>query len=716
MPTPPASPPAIASPENLPLTRLTGVGPALAEKLDRLGLRTVADLLFHLPLRYEDRTRVTPIARLQSREPAQIEGEITGAEIAFGRRRSLLARLVDDSGEMELRFFHFNKAQQERLQVGGRARVYGEARFGRRGMEIVHPEIRWLKDGEVMPLGERLTPVYPVTEGLSQLTLRKLAQQALQLMSQHGVRDLLPPALLAAHDLQHTQLPSLMQALRIVHQPPADADTEQLMNGEHPAIVRLVLEELIANQLTFLRLREKARAQQAPALPAEQTLTRQLLKALPFSLTNAQTRVLKDIRTDLQQPRPMLRLVQGDVGSGKTLVAAFAALNAIGAGNQVALMAPTELLAEQHLQNFSRWFGPLGIRCEFLAGRIKGKARTQTLDAIASGEAGFVVGTHALFQEGVAFHDLALVIIDEQHRFGVHQRLQLWEKGRDDVRSGKHNGPPTLPHQLVMTATPIPRTLAMTAYADLDNSIIDELPPGRTPVTTVVLPDNRRDEVIDRVRRACAEGRQVYWVCTLIEESEQLQAQAAEATFDLLREQLAPLRIALVHGRLKPAEKQAVMQAFKQHETDLLVATTVIEVGVDVPNASLMIIENAERLGLSQLHQLRGRVGRGSAQSHCVLLYHGQLSLMAKERLAVMRDSNDGFVIAEKDMELRGPGELLGTRQTGIMAFKIADIARDQKRVALAQLIARDVLAQHPQQVAPLISRWLAGREGYGQV
>ena len=693
--------------EQLSVTQLTGVGPALAQKLERLGIRTVADLLFHLPLRYEDRTRLSRVAELKSREPAQLEGEILGAEIAFGRRRSLVAHFRDDSGEMELRFFHFNKAQQDRLQFGGRARIYGEARYGRRAMEIVHPEIRWLKDDESAPLGERLTPVYPVTEGLSQLSLRKLVQQALQKLASQELPDLLPPSL-----LRDQRLPTLMQALRTVHQPPADIDTVALISGEHPAIVRLVLEELIANQLTFLRLREKARQQRAPVLAPEQKLTKQLLQSLPFSLTGAQTKVLKEIRQDLQQPRPMLRLVQGDVGSGKTLVAAFAALNAIGIGKQVALMAPTELLAEQHLQNFSRWFAPLGIRCEFLAGRVKGKARQQVLDAIQNGEASLVVGTHALFQEGVEFKDLALAIIDEQHRFGVHQRLQLWEKGRN----GDHPGETQLPHQLVMTATPIPRTLAMTAYADLDNSIIDELPPGRTPVTTVVIPDNRRDDVIQRVRAACAEGRQVYWVCTLIEESEQLQAQAAEATFDLLREQLAPLRIALVHGRMKPAEKQAVMQAFKAHETDLLVATTVIEVGVDVPNASLMIIENAERLGLSQLHQLRGRVGRGSAQSHCVLLYHGQLSAMAKERLAVMRDSNDGFVIAEKDMELRGPGELLGTRQTGVMAFKIADIARDQKRVALAQQLARELMQQAPQQVAPLIARWLGGREGYGQV
>ncbi|MFN4289771.1 MAG: ATP-dependent DNA helicase RecG [Permianibacter sp.] len=693
--------------EQLSVIQLTGVGPALAQKLERLGIRTIADLLFHLPLRYEDRTRLSRVAELKSREPAQLEGEILGAEFAFGRRRSLVARFRDDSGEMELRFFHFNKAQQDRLQFGGRARIYGEARYGRRAMEIVHPEIRWLKDGESAPLGERLTPVYPVTEGLSQPSLRKLVQQALQKLASQELPDLLPASL-----LRDQRLPPLMQALRTVHQPPADIDTVALISGEHPAIVRLVLEELIANQLTFLRLREKARQQRAPVLPPEQKLTKQLLQSLPFSLTRAQTRVLKEIRQDLQQPRPMLRLVQGDVGSGKTLVAAFAALNAIGIGKQVVLMAPTELLAEQHLQNFARWFAPLGIRCEFLAGRIKGKARQRVLEAIQNGAASLVVGTHALFQEGVAFKELALAIIDEQHRFGVHQRLQLWEKGRN----GDHLGETQLPHQLVMTATPIPRTLAMTAYADLDNSIIDELPPGRTPVTTVVIPDNRRDDVIQRVRAACAEGRQVYWVCTLIEESEQLQAQAAEATFDLLREQLAPLRIALVHGRMKPAEKQAVMQAFKAHETDLLVATTVIEVGVDVPNASLMIIENAERLGLSQLHQLRGRVGRGSAQSHCVLLYHGQLSAMAKERLAVMRDSNDGFVIAEKDMELRGPGELLGTRQTGVMAFKIADIARDQKRVALAQQLARELMQQAPQQVAPLIARWLGGREGYGQV
>ncbi len=690
--------------EQTSVTQLSGVGPAIAERLEKLGIRSIADLLFHLPLRYEDRTRLTPIRLLQSGEHVQIEGRVEEVEQRFSGRRSLHAWLRDEHGDgIELRFFHFNRAQQERLQQGGAVRAFGEVRYGRRGLEMVHPELRWLKAGETTPLPGTLTPVYPVTEGLSQISLRKFIGMALQRLTPYTFPELLPDDL-----CRERQLPALHLALRAVHQPPVGADVGALLRGDHPAVLRLVMEELIAAQLSFLQLRDKLRAQRAPALRDAKHYGRDFLAALPFAPTGAQQRVVAQLQADLEQPQPMLRLVQGDVGSGKTLVAALAALTAIGSDQQCALMAPTELLAEQHVQNFRRWFEPLGIRVVALLGKQKGRARSEAEAQVADGSAQMVIGTHALFQDSVQFARLALCIIDEQHRFGVHQRMSLWQKGGDDAQ--------LLPHQLVMTATPIPRTLAMTAYADLDISVIDELPPGRTPISTVVIPENRREEVIARVRLAGAEGRQVYWVCTLIEESEELQLQAAEATAELLRRQLPGLRVGLVHGRMKAAEKQAAMLAFKAHELDLLVATTVIEVGVDVPNASLMIIENAERLGLAQLHQLRGRVGRGATQSHCLLMYRGPLSALGRERLQVMRETTDGFRIAEKDLELRGPGELLGTRQTGVMQFRIADIARDARWVADAQRGAQHLRSQYPQLVPALIRRWLGARAQYGQV
>ena len=684
-----------------PVEELRGVGPALAVRLANLGLTTLQDLVFHLPLRYQDRTRIVPIGTLLPGQQVVIEGRVELAELVKGRRMALVVRLADGTGSIDLRFFHFNKAQQQQFQRGAHVRAYGEARAGRWQLELVHPEYRIVAAEGGPPVEETLTPVYPATEGLQQTSLRRLVGLALKELSPGSLPELLPAELLREH-----RLPELTSALRFLHQPPPEASLAQLEAGTHPAQARLALEELTAHQLSLLQLRASVVRHAAPPLFDGQGLTERLLENLPFAPTGAQARVATEIRADLAKDSPMLRLVQGDVGSGKTLVAALAALAAIGSGKQVALMAPTELLAEQHANNFRRWFEPLGIEIAWLAGKLKGKARAASLEAIESGRAAMVVGTHALFQEGVAFADLGLAIIDEQHRFGVHQRLALSEKGRRDG---------AVPHQLIMTATPIPRTLAMTAYADLDVSVIDELPPGRSPITTVAVPDSRRDEVVMRVEKACAEGRQAYWVCTLIEESEVLEAQAAEATAQDLGAALPGLRIGLVHGRMKPADKQAVMEAFKGHELDLLVATTVIEVGVDVPNASLMIIENPERLGLAQLHQLRGRVGRGAVQSHCVLLYKGPLSAMGRERLGVLRDTNDGFVIAEKDLELRGPGEVLGTRQTGLVTYRIADLARDEYLLDTVHELAQRLHNDHPDRATALIRRWLAGREQFAR-
>lgn len=685
----------------IPLTNLKGVGPKMAERLARLGLHTVQDALLHLPARYQDRTKVTPIAALRVGEYATIVADALDNRVQMGRRRSLLVRVNDRSGTLTLRFFRFSAAQQKQLATGTTLQLYGEVRPGPTGPELVHPEYKALAAGAPIEVEETLTPVYPATEGVHQLTLRNIAGQALTYLNAGSVAELLPESLRAG-------LPTLEQSIRVLHEPPTSADQQQLLEGMHPAQRRLALEELLAHQLSMLFVRQQAQAVQAIALQPGEQLKQALLAQLPFSPTAAQARVVAEIESDLQQSMPMLRLVQGDVGSGKTLVAALAAVSALAAGYQVALMAPTELLAEQHTRSFAMWLEPLGIRVGWLAGKLKGKAREQTLQGLASGEVQFVVGTHALFQTAVKFANLALVIIDEQHRFGVHQRLALREKGE---QQGRH------PHQLVMTATPIPRTLAMTAYADLATSIIDELPPGRTPVQTVAIPDSRREQVVQRLQDAVQnEGRQVYWVCTLIEESESLQCQAAEDTATYLQQCLPNLRIGLVHGRMKGAEKEAVMQQFKAHELDLLVATTVIEVGVDVPNASLMIIENPERLGLAQLHQLRGRVGRGSVASHCVLLYKTPLSQQANERLAVLRDTNDGFVIAEHDLELRGPGELLGARQTGLVQMKVADLVRDQDLLPQIRTLAERLFVDYPDLSEALMQRWLPDKDRYAQV
>jgi len=679
---------------------LAGVGPRVAEKLAARGLLTLQDLWLHLPLRYEDRTQLTPIRALQPGVPAQVEGRVEAVERGFRFRPVLRVAIGDDSNAtLVLRFFHFRAAQVAQFAPGTRVRCYGTPKPGQNGLEIVHPSYRVLEDADAGSLGDALDPVYPAVEGIGPATMRKFIAQALDRLPDDASLELL-----TADMLRGLQLPSLRQAVLSMHRPARDADLAALAAGRHPAQRRLALEELLAHNLSLRRQRIALQQHRAPKLAGKGVLVAKLVAALPFTLTGAQQRVFKQIREDLKQPSPMLRLVQGDVGSGKTVVAAMAAMLAVEAGKQAALAAPTELLAEQHLANLRHWLEPLGIRVAWLAGKVTGKARTQVLADVASGAAQVVVGTHALMQEAVVFHDLALAIVDEQHRFGVHQRLALRDKGA----SGD-----SVPHQLIMTATPIPRTLAMAAYADLDVSAIDELPPGRTPVQTVALSAERRPELVERIRSACAEGRQAYWVCTLIDDSDEVIAQAAQGTYEFLSAQLPGVRVGLVHGRMKAAEKQATMRAFKSGEIDLLVATTVIEVGVDVPNASLMIVENAERLGLAQLHQLRGRVGRGAAASNCVLLYQSPLSQMAKQRLATMRETNDGFVIAEKDLELRGPGELLGTRQTGLAAFRVADLARDADLLPQVRELADQLLVESPQIADRIIARWVGGAARY---
>ncbi len=685
---------------NLAIAQLKGVGAKTAEQLARLGIESVQDLLFHLPLRYEDRTRVCPIADAWPAMTVSVQGEVISSDITFGKRRSWVVVLRDGSGSITLRFFHFSAAQKNAVVPGIQLRCFGEIKRGVRGVEMLHPEYRVVKADAEPLLQESLTPVYPTTEGLKQASWRQLTNQALVELQRCSPAEYLAPVL-------GPQAWSLAQALQYLHRPPADASLQWLESGQHPAQQRLIFEELVAQQLSMLQLRSQSQAQQARSYHRDLAYTPKLLAALPFSPTRAQQRVLAEIDTDLAKTEPMLRLVQGDVGSGKTLVAMLSALPVIAAGDQVAMMAPTELLAEQHANNFRRTLEPLGIEIAWLGGKTKGKAREQELQRIADGSAQMVIGTHALFQQQVQFAKLALVIIDEQHRFGVHQRLELREKGK---QQGFY------PHQLVMTATPIPRTLAMSAYADLDTSVIDELPPGRTPISTVVVPDTRRAEVVARVHSVVTEQkRQAYWVCTLIDESEVLQCQAAENTATELAAALPDLKVGLVHGRLKSSEKQQVMQQFAAGDLDLLVATTVIEVGVDVPNASLMIIENPERLGLAQLHQLRGRVGRGSAASHCVLLYHAPLSPTAQARLAVLRESNDGFVIAQRDLEIRGPGELLGTKQTGLANFRIADLTRDAHLLPAAQQAAQQLWRLDQRACEGLIRRWLGYRDMYAQ-
>lgn len=685
------------------LTTLSGVGPKLAQKLASRGLCSVQDVWLHLPRRYEDRTRLTPIAALVPGQSAQVEGRIEAVERGFRYRPMMRVAVGDDSSAtLVLRFFHFRANQAAQFQPGRRIRVFGQARPGQFGLEMVHPSYSLLAEGSSTELSRRLTPVYPQIEGVGPTVIARVVAQALERLPDSDELELLPEPVRAG-----LGMPALGPALEYLHRPPADADVERLALGIHPAQRRLAFEELLAHHLSLRRQRIAVLARGALPIAGPGRLAAALREALPFALTGAQRRVFEQVRADLAASNPMQRLVQGDVGSGKTVVAALSAAMAVEAGFSVAFAAPTELLAEQHLVSLRAWFAPLGVEVAWLAGKVTGKARARALADIRSGAAPVVVGTHALMQEAVEFHRLGLVVVDEQHRFGVQQRLALAEKG---LSAGR------MPHQLVMTATPIPRTLAMTAYADLDVSVIDELPPGRTPVTTVAVSAERRAEVIQRIRAACAEGRQAYWVCPFIEEPDEatgLEGQAAESTYASLCEQLPELRIGLVHGRLKASEKQQVMRAFKDAAIDLLVATTVIEVGVDVPNASLMLIENAERLGLAQLHQLRGRVGRGAAASSCVLLFKSPLSAMARERIEVMRSTNDGFVIAEKDLALRGPGELLGTRQTGLAQFRIAELARDADLLPRVHRCADQLLTDAPERAEAIVARWIGSAERY---
>ena len=705
MPNTKATAPDLTPAHQQPVTTLKGVGPRLAARLQKLHIHTVQDVLFHLPLRYENRHRRIHIGVMQPGSAVRFEAEVLHAEVLLRRTRSLVARISDGSGQLTLRFFHFNKLQRGLLTPGNAIQGFGEVRAGPTGLEIIHPEFNLAGHGDAVPQTDDpwLTPVYPATEGIHQLTLRKLVSEALRATDNaRTLTDHLPPALSA-----ELGLTGLAQAVNTLHRMPIEAGDIDLRTGRHPAQQRLIFEEILAHSLSLRTLRARVDRHPAAAIRTPGALAAALRAKLPFQLTAAQRRVIDEALDDLAQPRPMQRLVQGDVGSGKTLVAALCALAVIEAGFQVALMAPTELLAEQHIQHFQRWLAPLDLPMAWLTGKQRAAQRRDMLAAIADGQAKLIIGTHALFQDAVAFHDLALVIVDEQHRFGVHQRLRLREKGADGDR---------YPHQLIMTATPIPRTLAMTSYADLDVSVIDALPPGRTPVTTIALPETKRDALIARIGHALQAQRQIYWVCTLIEASEQWQAQNAEDTAQQLQAQLPGARIGLVHGRLSATAKHALMQRFQSGDLDVLVATTVIEVGVDVPNASLMIIENAERLGLSQLHQLRGRVGRGCIESACVLLYKSPLSATAKARLKVMRATNDGFQIAEEDLRLRGPGEVLGTRQTGLGQLRIADLMRDAPWLDAVRRVGAKLLRDHPAQVDPLIRRWIGEAQRYADV
>lgn len=686
----------------MPAPKTTTPPKTLESKLARLGLRTDMDLVLHLPLRYEDETQIITIrdACMRGGQTWQVEGIVTKNEISFKPRRQLLVTIADASGDLLLRFMNFYGSQVKQMAEGVRIRARGELKHGFFGAEMVHPGYKVVNEGA--PLPASLTPVYPAGEGLSQTVLRRAIADA---MKRIDWADTVPPAIRKRMDLMDFE-----PAVKLLHYPPADVDEHALIERSHPAWDRMKFDELLAQQLSLKRAQRARREKGAPPLRAVGQLSEGFLAGLPFALTGAQQRVVEEIRADLRAGYPMQRLLQGDVGSGKTVVSALAAAQAIDSGYQAALMAPTEILAEQHFRKIAAWMEPLGVKVAWLTGSLKKKDKAASNALIESGAANLVIGTHALIQDSVQFAKLGLVIVDEQHRFGVGQRLTLRNKGSDGL----------VPHQLMMSATPIPRTLAMTYYADLEVSVIDELPPGRSPIVTRAIDQNRRDEVVERVYAAALEGRQVYWVCPLIEESEALQLQTATETYETLAESLPDLQVGLVHGRMKPAEKQEVMDAFTAGQVHVLVATTVIEVGVDVPNASLMVIEHAERFGLSQLHQLRGRVGRGSAASVCLLLYQSPLGQVAKQRLLTMRETTDGFEIARRDLEIRGPGEFLGARQSGQAMLRFADLEIDQWMVDRARDVAQWLLdGETPENMAVVdahLARWLGGREEFLKV
>ena len=691
-----------------PITKLKGVGPKMAENLQKLDIEIVQDLLFHLPLRYQDRTQIHPIGATDHGQEVLIVGEVEHSEIVFRGRRMMICTLSDGTGMLTLRFFHFSKAQQQALSRGSKVSAFGEIRIGKASREMVHPEYKILTNSTNIALTDALTPIYPATKGIQQRSLLRLANQAVSHLN--DLKDLIPENI-----SERYKLADLKAALKILHQPTAEIAVLDLQIRNHPAQQRLIFEELLAHHLSLRKLREQQKKGLGFPFYIQSQYFERLKANLPFALTHAQSRVINEINQDLSQSWPMSRLVQGDVGSGKTLVAAAAALSAIESGYQVALMAPTEILAEQHVKSFREWLEPLNLKVSLVSGKLKVADKRQVLEETKKGECHLVIGTHALFQNDVHFQKLGLIIVDEQHRFGVHQRMTLRDKGKaSNLPNQSQND--AYPHQLVMTATPIPRTLAMTTYADMDYSVIDELPPGRTPVKTVVISNTRRDEIVQRINAVCADGAQVYWVCTLIEESEALQCQNAEETWELLKNSLPDLTIGMIHGRMKSVEKEVIMADFKSGKINLLVATTVIEVGVDVPNASLMIIENAERLGLAQLHQLRGRVGRGSKASSCVLMYQTPLSQNGKKRLEALRNSNDGFEIAKIDLEIRGPGEVFGTRQTGELQFRIANLMEDQFLLPKVQEAAKLIMEHYPENVEPLIDRWIKHAEDYAAV
>lgn len=692
-----------ATKDTVPGFKLRGVGKQIAKHLARLDIFSVEDLLLHLPARYQDRTHIELINQLVPEKEAVIEGIITHVSQPKGGRTKLLCELKDKTARIYLRFFHVLPFQIDTLKLGSRLRCYAVPRLGPKGFEMIHPEFQVIVEGKQIPVDEHFTPIYPATEGLSQYMLRKLTTNALDYMEvEQTFQELLPASI-----LQSLEFPNLKQAIQFIHRPPRLAEIKLLQDSKTVQQKRLVFEELLAHRISLLQVKQKFQSQNGVSLNQEKNLVQKFLEQLPFQLTTAQKRVVEEIKTDLSRSYPMLRLVQGDVGSGKTVIAALAMLQAVENNYQAAMMAPTELLAEQHYRVFKKWFEPLGVNVVFLSGAVKAQARKLALASMQNGEAQIILGTHALFQEEVEFSALALVVIDEQHRFGVQQRALFREKG---MKAEYY------PHQMIMTATPIPRTLAMSFYADLDCSVIDELPPGRTPIMTTVLTSSKRDEVVLRIREACHQGRQVYWVCPLIEESEVIACQAATKSAEELQTLLPELKIGLIHGRMNSADKEQAMRAFQQGETHVLVATTVIEVGVDVPNASVMIIENSERLGLSQLHQLRGRVGRGKTASHCVLLYQHPLSELAKQRLTVMRETTDGFKIAQRDLELRGPGEVLGVKQTGELLFQVADLIRDSDVLPQVHKAAEIIMKEHVDVIQPLMKRWLGNKSEYGKV